>query len=205
MEIEVKDLGKKFNKEWIFRRLNTTFSSEFSYAITGPNGSGKSTFMQSLTGFIPTNEGTITYHKDSTVIPEDQAYKTLDIITPYLELIEEFTLNEFLAFHFKFKTLQDGCSLNDFVEKVYLQKHRNKQIQNFSSGMKQRLKLGLGFFSKSEICFLDEPTTNLDEQGIAWYLENVKALLGKKLLLISSNQKQEYDFCDKVLHIADYK
>ncbi len=205
MEIEVKDLGKKFNKEWIFRHLNTTFSSEFSYAITGANGSGKSTFLQSVAGFIPTNEGDVTYKKGEQVIPEDQIYQSLDIITPYLELIEEFTLDEFLAFHFKFKSLQEGHSLNDFVEKVYLQEHRNKQIQNFSSGMKQRLKLGLGFFSKSEICFLDEPTTNLDEKGIAWYLENVKRLLGKKLLLISSNQKQEYDFCDKVLSIEDYK
>lgn len=205
MKIEVKDLGKKFNKEWIFRHLNTTFEDKYSYAITGPNGSGKSTFIQVLTGFIPSNEGTITYENNRSLIPDDAIFKTLDIITPYLELIEEFTLDEFLAFHFKFKTLQEGCSLDDFVKKVYLESDRNKQIKNYSSGMKQRLKLGLGFFSQSAICFLDEPTTNLDEHGISWYLEHVKLQLGKKMLLISSNQKQEYDFCDKVLHIADYK
>lgn len=205
MKIEVKDLGKKFNKEWIFRHLDTTFEDKYSYAITGPNGSGKSTFIQVLTGFIPTNEGTIAYENNGDIIPEEAVFKTLDIITPYLELIEEFTLDEFLAFHFKFKTLQEGYSLDDFVEKVYLQNDRAKQIKNYSSGMKQRLKLGLGFFSESEICLFDEPTTNLDETGIAWYLENVKLLLGKKMLLISSNQKQEYNFCDKALHIADYK
>ncbi len=205
MKIEVKDLGKKFIKEWIFRHLDFTFDDIQSYAITGPNGSGKSTFIQSVAGFIPTNEGTVQYYKGEKLIPEDEIFKTLDIITPYLELIEEFTLDEFLAFHFKFKTLREGYSINDFIDKIYLKEDRSKQIKNYSSGMKQRLKLGLGFFSTSEICFLDEPTTNLDEQGIAWYLEHVKELLGKKLVLISSNQKQEYEFCDKVLHIADYK
>ncbi|OEK01893.1 ABC transporter ATP-binding protein [Roseivirga sp. 4D4] len=205
MRIEVKGLGKKFIKEWIFRHLDYTFESAYSYAVTGPNGSGKSTFIQSVAGFIPTNEGSVEFYDDGKLIPEDEVFKTLDITTPYLELIEEFTLDEFLAFHFKFKALQDGWSIDDFVEKVYLQGDRNKQIKNYSSGMKQRLKLGLSFFSKSEVCFLDEPTTNLDEQGIEWYLLNVKALLGKKLLIISSNQKQEYDFCDKVLHIANYK
>ncbi|MBO3698660.1 ATP-binding cassette domain-containing protein [Roseivirga sp. E12] len=205
MKIEVKDLGKKFVKEWIFRHLDFTFESTHTYAITGPNGSGKSTFIQSVSGFIPTNEGSIQFFDNNVLIPEDEIFKTLDIITPYLELIEEFTLDEFLAFHFKFKALQDGYSLNDFIDKVYLQSDRHKQIKNYSSGMKQRLKLGLAFFSKSEVCFLDEPTTNLDEQGIDWYLDNIRPLLGKKLLIISSNQKQEYDFCDNVLHIADYK
>lgn len=205
MRIEVKDLGKKFIKEWIFRHLDYTFENTQSYAVTGPNGSGKSTFIQSIAQFIPTNEGTVEYYKGDQLIPEDEVFKTLDIITPYLELIEEFTLDEFLAFHFKFKALQEGYSINDFVDKVYLQNDRKKEIKNFSSGMKQRLKLGLGFFSTSEICFLDEPTTNLDEQGIAWYQRNVKELLGKKLMFISSNQKQEYEFCDKVLHITDYK
>ena len=205
MKIEVKDLGKKFNKEWIFRHLDFSFDSGNSYAITGPNGSGKSTLIQLLTGFIPSTEGLVCYEHEGKEIPADSIFQKLDIITPYLELIEEFTLDEFLAFHFKFKALQDGYTLNDFVEKVYLQNDRDKQIQNFSSGMKQRLKLGLALFSKSEICFLDEPTTNLDENGIAWYLEHVKSVLDKKLVLISSNQKYEYDFCDTAVHIVDYK
>jgi len=205
MKIEVKDLGKKFNKEWIFRHLNTVFENKQAYAVTGPNGSGKSTFIQALIGFIPSNEGTIVFENDGQVIPEDQVFQHLDIITPYLELIEEFTLDEFLSFHFKFKALKEGYSLNDFVDKLYLQADRGKEIKNYSSGMKQRLKLGLGFFSHSKICLLDEPTTNLDEKGIAWYLENVNSLLGKKLLIISSNQKNEYDFCEKTLDLGDYK
>ncbi len=205
MRIEVENLGKKSAKEWISRKLDMQFDSQFSYAITGPNGSGKSTLIQTLTGvFLPT-EGTVSYFKEDENILEEDFYKHLDIVTPYLELIEEFTLDEFLKFHFKFKRLSEGVSIDDFVQHVYLEKDRDKQLQNFSSGMKQRLKLGLAFYSQSPICFLDEPTSNLDEQGTDWYLAHVKRALDKKLVIISSNQKHEYDFCDKVINIPDFK
>jgi ABC-type multidrug transport system ATPase subunit len=205
MVIEVEKLGKKYAKEWIFRNLNARFDSKFSYAITGPNGSGKSTLIQILSGaFLPT-EGSIKYTLQDENIAEEEIYLHLDIITPYLELIEEFSLEEFLTFHFRFKKLKSGLTLNDFISLVYLENDRSKLIQNFSSGMKQRLKLGLAFFSESKICLLDEPTSNLDEQGIAWYLKHIETILREKLVIISSNQIREYDFCDNIIHIPDFK
>jgi len=205
MEIKATGLGKRYQKEWIFRKLDAHFESGKSYAITGPNGSGKSTLLQSLTSFFPPTEGQIVYTHEAKEVPIEQHYLFFDIITPYLEIMEEFTLKEFLSFHFKFKQLKAGYSLNDFIERVYLEKDVDKLISNFSSGMKQRLKLGLAFFSESPIAFLDEPTSNLDERGVNWYLENVKAILGHKLVLISSNQKYEYDFCTELVHIPDFK
>lgn len=205
MRIEVENLGKKYAKEWIFRKLDMEFDTAYSYAITGPNGSGKSTLLQTLTGVFLPSEGKITYTKSDAVINEEDYYKHLDIVTPYLELIEEFTLNEFINFHFKFKQLKAGISIDEFVQHIYLENDRDKILQNFSSGMKQRLKLGLAFYSQSPICFLDEPTSNLDEKGIAWYLRHVKKAIQEKLVIISSNQKYEYDFCDKVVNIPDFK
>ena len=206
MQIVVHGLGKKFNKQWVFRNLDFEFKKGQSYAITGPNGSGKSTLLQILTGFIPASEGSISYFAaDNSPISEDHFYAHQDIVTPYLELIEEFTLDEFLAFHFKFKSLKEGYSIEQVVNKMYLEDDRDKLIRNFSSGMKQRLKLAIAFYSKSPICFLDEPTSNLDETGIAWYLEHVKEALKNKLLIISSNQGYEYEFCDRKIHIPEFK
>ena len=205
MRIVATGLGKKYQREWIFRHLDTEFETGTSYAITGHNGSGKSTLLQLLTSFFPPTEGKVEYWVDNRVTPVDQHYKYFDIITPYLELIEEFTLKEFLSFHFKFKKLKVGYDLDEVIYKIYMEKDADKLISNFSSGMKQRLKLGLAFFSESPIAFLDEPTSNLDEKGVAWYLENVKEALATKLVVISSNQKYEYDFCEKVIHIPNYK
>lgn len=201
----VNDLGKKFNREWIFRSLSTTFESKGSYSITGGNGSGKSTFIQVLCGFMPLTEGTIIYEHEGKIIGPELFYQHFDISTPYLELIEEFTLQEFLDFHFKFKKLKTGLNLNDFLKLVYLEGDNEKQIKNFSSGMKQRLKLGLCFYSQSEVCLLDEPTSNLDEAGISWYQNSIKSILDEKLILVSSNQKNEYEFCQMNIHIPDFK
>lgn len=205
MQITVDQLGKKYNREWIFRKLSTNFNKGQSYSITGGNGSGKSTFLQVLCGFIPSTEGNIGYSIGEKKIEPEGFHQFFDISTPYLELIEEFTLQEFLNFHFKFKKLKEGITLNDFVELVYLPNDKNKQINNFSSGMKQRLKLGLCFFSQSEVCLLDEPTTNLDDFGIDWYRKTVQKILDQKLVIISSNQKHEYDFCTNNIHIPDFK
>ena len=205
MKITVNDLGKKFNREWIFRHLNTTFETGRACSITGSNGSGKSTFIQVLCGFAPLTEGSVLYEHQGKPISQENFYQYFDISTPYLELIEEFTLAEFLQFHFKFKKLKAGLNLNDFTELVYLPNEKEKQIKNFSSGMKQRLKLGLCFYSQSEACLLDEPTTNLDEMGIDWYRNAVQSILKDKLILVSSNQKHEFDFCTENLHIPDFK
>lgn len=205
MQISVTGLGKKYQREWIFRNLSEEFTSESSYAITGPNGSGKSTLLQLMTSYFPPSEGEIHYKLDGKDIAIDKQYQYLDVITPYLEIIEEFTLKEFLSFHFKFKELKVGYTLDEFVNKVYLGNDLDKMIKNFSSGMKQRLKLGLAFFSQCPVCFLDEPTSNLDQNGVDWYLENVAEAVKEKLVVISSNQKYEYDFCEKVIHIPHFK
>ena len=149
MQIDVKGLGKRYNKQWVFRHLDYQFNYNASYAITGPNGSGKSTLLQILSGFFPPSEGTISYQrKDAETIKEEAFYNHFDIVTPYLELIEEFTLQEFIEFHFKFKKVKVGLSLDEVVYRMYLDQDRNKLIKNFSSGMKQRLKLGLHFSHK---------------------------------------------------------
>jgi ABC-type multidrug transport system ATPase subunit len=83
-----------------------------------------------------------------------------------------------------------------------LDKHADKYIKAFSSGMKQRFKLILACYSNAPLLLLDEPTTNLDDAGIQWYRETVQQFLGKKTIIIASNQLVEYDFCNTVLSIS---
>ena len=183
------------------------FQSGKSYAITGSNGSGKSTLLRIISGSLPASEGTITYKgKNESVISPDLWPRHIAYAAPYLEVIEEFTLKELLEFHFSFKSTADGIdSAPALAEKMYLQDSLRKQIKYFSSGMKQRLKLGLAFFTKTDILFLDEPTSNLDFSGIDWYLAQIEEIKKGRLLIICSNQPNEYSFCDYVMDISSYK
>lgn len=203
MTIQLENIGKKFRNEWIFRKLSYRFESGKSYAITGANGSGKSTLLQVVSGSLPANEGKIEYNNGKP-LSIDLWYKEMSFAAPYMELVEELSLGEFLEFHTKFKPLY-GLDKNQFLNKVYLEEHRDKPVKQFSSGMKQRLKLGLAFFTHNSVLFLDEPTTNLDEKGIRWYLDQVSQAKKSKLVLISSNDQKEYQFCDETLDITAFK
>ncbi len=75
MEIRLTNMGKRFNRDWIFRNLNYQFSSGKKYAITGPNGSGKSTLLQIISGAAISNEGSITYQENKQTIDPEKIFK----------------------------------------------------------------------------------------------------------------------------------
>ncbi|PRY13267.1 ABC transporter family protein [Pontibacter ummariensis] len=204
MQVSLSNLGKRYNYEWIFRNLTYTFESGASYAILGHNGSGKSTLLTTIAGYNLHSEGQINYTLHAKPLSVEEAYRHLSLTAPYLEVIEEFTLLEMLAFHVKFKPLRHGLSPLELVERMGLQKAKNKFVKDFSSGMKQRLKLGLAIYSDTALLLLDEPTTNLDQEGVAWYQEHVQQNQEGRLTIVASNILHEYSFCSHRLQISDY-
>lgn len=205
MTISLEKVGKRFNREWIFRNLNFSFDEAASVAITGPNGSGKSTLLQVIAGSLLPSEGKVKYIFDQQEIPGDRFYQHIAFCAPYLDLIEEFTLAEFLEFHFKFKKLRSGIDLEALPEFLQLGHAISKPLKNFSTGMRQRVKLGICFYSGSPVLLLDEPATNLDKKGIDWYLSEVEKIKDNKLIVVSSNVEAEYSFCKQSIHIMDFK
>ena len=199
MQISASDIGKRFNREWIFRNFSAEFIPGGSYAITGPNGSGKSTLLQILAGAITPSEGHINYGAHHT----DNIYKQISIAAPYQELIEEMTLTEFLHFHSRFKPL--SLQATDIISVLGLTSSAGKQIRNFSSGMKQRVKLAQAIFSATPCVFLDEPCTNLDAEGIGVYQRLISEYCTNRLLIVSSNDIQEYGFCRQIIDILPFK
>lgn len=205
MTISLNQTGKRFNYDWIFRRVTLTFSEGQRYAILGPNGSGKSTLLQVISGAIQHNEGTVTYSTPEEPIAPDAFFRYCSIAAPYLELIEEFTLTEIIAFHQQFKDFLPGITPAKAMQLVGLEKAANKQLRNFSSGMKQRIKLALAILSDVPVLLLDEPCTNLDAAGIAVYQQLINEYGGNRLIIVSSNDEQEYFMCKEHIHIQDYK
>ena len=203
--IQVQNASKRFHHEWIFKNLNLDLSAGDTIAITGGNGSGKSTLLKCLAGAIPLTYGAIQYQSGTTQIIEEQWFRSLALATPYLELPEEFTLSEVLSFHFQFKNPLQQLSNAEILEVLGLEKHKSKTLSQFSSGMKQRVKLALAIFSEVPFLLLDEPTTNLDKQGVTWYLDLIQQFSQDRIVMICSNDPREYDFCGKKIAMEDFK
>lgn len=185
MTIKAENIGKKFAKHWIFRHHSFVIEGNEHLAITGNNGAGKSTMLQIIAGYLTPSQGHISYEK------YEEAYEVPStFIGPYSEIIEEFTLKEFLTFHSQFRNPTSSFKVMADAASLPLHKH----IHQFSTGMKQRAKLLTAFYFENEVIYMDEPTANLDEEGCRWWAREIDNLKNSTLLL-ASNLEREVSKC----------
>lgn len=204
MTITTDQLGKRFNREWIFKNFSEEFKPGDRIALLGPNGSGKSTLLQILWGQMIPTAGTITWSTTDSKIDPSDISAHISIAAPYMDLIDEFSLEEHIHFHFGYKSPLNGMSVKKLISAMCLDGSEKKRIENFSSGMRQRLKVGLALFSKAEVTFLDEPTTNLDEQGMRWFQETV-SMVPERTLLIATNDHRDYPPNSRIIRLESLK
>ena len=205
MHIKLSGAGKRFNREWIFRKATLDFFAGTSYAITGPNGSGKSTLLQSIGGMLQLNEGRIIYEQNDRTIADENVHQHVAICAPYLDVIEELTLAEFLNFHFSFKQYLPGMDAAKAIAAIGLEAAAHKQIRYYSSGMKQRVKLAQAILCNASIILLDEPCSNLDKQGIELYHTLIEQFTKDRIVIVCSNDPIEFDFCKETFSVTDFK
>lgn len=205
LRAELEQVAKRYRYEWVFQQVNIHLESGRRYALTGPNGSGKSTLMRILSGHLSPSRGAIRFYRGDRRLDGNEVYRELSFAAPYIELIEEFTLEEAIDFHRRFKPLREGLDTAALIRLLGFQQARTKPVRFFSSGMKQRLKLALAVCSQTPLLLLDEPSTNLDEQGIRWYLDLVARYGADRLIVVASNVAVDYQFCDQTIDVMQYK
>jgi len=204
--IQVTNAGKKFGREWIFRKVDLEIKPAEKVVILGLNGSGKSTLLQAMTGYLTLNEGSVVYSNNQQKTEDEQQYNHISLASPYLELVEDFTLQEQIEHAHIYKPFLNNLSIAQVVELSGLVAHKDKFIKLFSSGMRQRLKLTLAILADAPILFLDEPTTNLDATVIDWYKNMIVTYAAHKTIIVCSNSiKDEYAFCERIITMEDFK
>ena len=206
MQVSLEGVAKQYGRDIIFRDLTRTLAPGSRTAILGPNGSGKSTLLQLIAGAITPTTGTIAHSIGGQRITEDEVYRSVSIASPYLGLYEELSLRQAIKVHNSFKPLLQGISTADVLEIAYLEHAIEKPIGQFSSGMKQRLKLSLAILSDTPLLLLDEPASNLDREAIGWYREILPHYVGQRTLVIASNRQQhEFELCTEVIEMEQFK
>ena len=185
MEITLSNVSKSFGSNKVIEKFSFSFNKGI-YAILGKNGSGKSTLLKIIGNLISPSSGKVIYD----IKKNYDVTKIIFFCAPYQELISELTVKEFLKFHFKFRN--PTTNYNNILKEFKLDSYVNHQIENLSSGSIQKLKLVISFFSDSEFILLDEPTTNLDHEGKKTYLKVLKELSCKKVIIIATNDKDDY-------------
>ena len=193
MKIELDKVSKKFGSQWIFRDISAAFDSDKPYAIVGANGSGKSTLLKIISGIVTPNEGSVSYSTEQKAIPTDEIFSHLSYSAPYLDLPEELTIAEIIDFHQSMKAFK-GITSSELLKVLDIPS--DKQIKDCSSGMKQRVKFALAYYTDSKLLLLDEPTANMDHHWRDWTLNLVKSNTIERITIICSNEPIEYEFAE---------
>ena len=198
MHISLQNVGKRFERNWVFRNISQEFKEGAKYAILGPNGSGKSTLLKAISGNLTISEGKIEYKKNGSAVNVEEVYKEITITAPYLDLPEEYSLEELITFHKTFKSIK--LSVKDIIAKMELSHTNDRLFKRFSSGMKQRVKIGLAIMSDTPLLLLDEPCTALDANAVKWYQSLIAEFASQKTILVFSNNKEEeFKFCTETV------
>ncbi len=203
MKLSLQDISKQYDKRWIFKGISAEFQLNDQVVFLGDNGSGKSTLLQICSGYLSPHDGSITFTLNDNVLKKEEVFQSIAISAPYVELIEEMTLSEFFKFHFSFK--KSLISIPEIIEYIGLAGNEDMLIENYSSGMKQRVSLAQAFFSDTPILLLDEPCSNLDEKGFELYARLLDQYTNNRIVIVASNDAKEYASCNKKVRLLDYK
>lgn len=201
IRIELTGIGKRFARNWVLQDLTETFSGGETVGVSGRNGSGKSTLLRILCGQLTPSRGKVHVEFAGQEVKEEERYRQVSWTGPYLEIPEELTISEFLRFHFQFKPLRPGISLDDIPGMIELASARNRRLQDCSSGMRQRVLLGSALYADTPLLLLDEPTVTLDTDAVAWFHEQLLAHRADRLVVIASNDAEDLRHCSRILSL----
>jgi len=196
MKIVANSIYKRFYRNWIIKDFNYTFNQGQVYGIAGSNGSGKSTLLQILSGMMGPSKGQIHYSIDGKELEEENWFSKISYAAPYADVYDYMNVKEIIQHQQHFKKFRNNITSTDFIETCYLSGHEDKLIKYYSSGMKQRLKLGLAILADSSVLFLDEPISNLDDRAKLWCKQLLQNHCEDRLVIIASNEPEDFELVD---------
>lgn len=190
----------------VFSNVNLEINGGTVFGIYGKNGTGKSTLLKVLSYILTPTSGNVELKLNETLITRDTVQKHIGFVSPSLSLYDEFSLIELVETVTKMRgILFDELYFNNLLEILSLTHRRESIVKGFSSGMVQRVKLILATIHKPSFLFLDEPTTNLDDEGIMSVYTIIRETVNYGgLVCIATNESREKDWCTQQIDISSF-
>ena len=188
------DVSLSFGRRALFKNISLNLRGEQVIGITGANGAGKSTFLKLAGKIIRPDSGEVKF----------PAEKKIAAISPEMKIYDSLTAEENLFFFAKLrgKTLS-AENILELGRRVGLdlKTFGNVRAENFSTGMRQRLKLSILLSVDADIWLLDEPTANLDDDGRKKFFSEIQTAKSDKIILLATNDKAEEKICDEIIRL----
>lgn len=202
--LEVKNVSKWFGARKVFDEINLELKSGQSLAIAGPNGSGKTTLLRIIIGLTAPTGGEVLFSKDQKKLDFDGYRPSLSLVGPYLSLYGSLSASENLKFIAKVNGLiTTDEDIEKILDQVGLEGRGDDYFSDFSSGMQQRLKYAAALIKNPSILILDEPTSNLDDEGKRKVFDIINQYRPDSIIIIATNEKEEYSLADSIYQLGE--
>lgn len=200
------NIRKSFGRLLVFESVNFELGVGSSLAIAGRNGSGKSTLVKIIAGLLSPSSGEVIYQIDGKKIDKIDWFKYVGFVAPYLQIYDEFTGYENLEILARIRGLKNYKEkIEDVLKRVNLYSRRYDLVRGYSSGMKQRLKYACALLHEPILLILDEPTSNLDIEGVEMVWAIAEEQKKKGILIVATNEPEELQMCDDVINLDELK
>ncbi len=188
------DVSLSFGRHEIFKNISLELRGGKIIGITGANGAGKSTFLKLAGKILKPDSGSVNFSIE----------KKIAMISPEMKIYDSLTAQENLIFFAKLRGVNLSAEkILNLGERVGLdlKTFGKTPTENFSTGMKQRLKFAILLSVGANIWLLDEPTANLDDAGREKFFKEIQAAKVEKIILLATNDKAEVDICDEIIQL----
>lgn len=202
--IEVRNIKKYYGGKIAVDDVSFAVDDGEILGFLGPNGAGKSTTMNILTGYISSNEGTVTIDGFEILKDPIKAKSKIGYLPEIPPLYLDMTVREYLNFMFDLKNVKfpKVSHIEEICEKVKIIDVMDRLIKNLSKGYKQRVGLAQALLGNPKLLILDEPTVGLDPKQIIEIRNLIKELKKDHTIILSSHVLPEIQsICDRVLVI----
>lgn len=199
--IRLHQLGRRFQRQWLFRDVDVTFYSGDRVAVLGGNGSGKSSLTAILAGYLSPSEGAIERILSGVNIPVEECWNSVSWCSPALDLPLSLSIIEVVQLYGKMRGYHVRCTEKSILKDLELEGHLGKPMSQLSSGMRQRVKLMIAFALNADILILDEPTAHLDAKAIQWYKNQLSQAHHSFVFIASNHDANEIVTCNKSIEI----
>jgi ABC-2 type transport system ATP-binding protein len=194
--IQTSDLSKSFGSFRALDKINFEVKRGEIVGFLGPNGAGKSTTMRILTCFISPTSGSATVNGHDVFDQPLKVRESLGYLPQRAPLYVEMSVLEYMRFAADLRGL-DGETFKqrakNVVEVCGLAQVLGKEIRHLSHGYRQRVGLAQALIHNPPILILDEPTSDLDPNEKAEFLDYLKQIGKERTVLLSTHNLSEVE------------
>jgi heme exporter protein A len=203
VRVAARGLGVRLGGRVVFDGLTFAWEGPGVIAVTGSNGSGKTTLLKVLAGLLAPGRGAVTWDFDGKPLKPAEARARLGFVTPEIALYEDLTARENLAFFAaaRGQAWDDGAATRWFL-RLGLAGRGDERLGGYSSGMKQRVKLAFALMARPALVLLDEPGSNLDEDGRTLLASLVDEAAKDALVVVATNDPAEAAWAGSRIELA---